>query len=532
MKNHKTFLATLMAAAFFLAHPHRLFGAEWPIPIPVQEQPSASMKDRMLSGMKPITPQDFKVTGAIRNLSLQDIVYSTLKNNHDIRVAAHKPDQARTGIMEAKAAYDPEAFADWQHNRDNNPASRPYSQNYDTIYRRDTERAGVRQHLPTGADVSVYREWTQGSEKYTGSPPNRGSGGAYVVELSQPLLRGFGDKETRTVLQITRLQIEQSEEELRQTIIQSLSDAIEAYWSVAHQKEEIRIQEETLSMAEDLLNRERERQAKGISTPLDVHRAQEAVASRKNMLYQMREQERVAQERLKLLMNSPEAPIGADDTIVVTEGLETPLLQADLNKSIETAIENRPEMRNADLAIRTGEARRSYAKHNLLPKLNVGGSIRRNDRRTSTPVSSSNNDYLGNDWTLGVSLSMPIGNMESRARLRRADSELSQSIDEKRGVKSVIITEVKTAVQNLELLVGEIPVSRQAVEAARKVVAGEWARFEVNQVGNRDLLQAQDLLATAQRSHIQALVRYNVSLARLFATEGTLLDRLGCKIKQ
>ena len=126
---------------------------------------------------------------------------------------------------------------------------------------------------------------------------------------------------------------------------------------------------------------------------------------------------------------------------------------------------------------------------------------------------------------------MPIGNMESRARLRRADSELSQSIDEKRGVKSAIITEVKTAVQNLELLVSEIPVSQQAVEAGRKVVEGEWARFEVNQVSNRDLLQAQDLLATAQRSHVQALIRYNIALAKLFAAEGVLMDRVGCEFK-
>lgn len=189
-------------------------------------------------------------------------------------------------------------------------------------------------------------------------------------------------------------------------------------------------------------------------------------------------------------------------------------------------------MRNADIAVRTGEERRSFARHNLLPELNVGGSIRRNDRRSSTPLSTSPNDVLGNDWSMGVSFSMPIGNMESRARLRRSESELAQSIDEKRGVKSAVITEVRTAVRSLELLVSEIPICQQAVEAARKVVAGEWARLEVNQVGNRDLLQAQDLLATAQRSHVQTLARYNIALARLFEAEGTLIEKLGCEFNK
>ena len=77
----------------------------------------------------------------------------------------------------------------------------------------------------------------------------------------------------------------------------------------------------------------------------------------------------------------------------------------------------------------------------------------------------------------------------------------------------------------------EIPICQQSVEAAQKVVAGEWARLEVNQVGNRDLLQAQDLLATAQRSRIQTLARYNIALAKLFAAEGTLLEKLGCTFK-
>lgn len=531
MKSTGIYLATLMVAAFFLAQPRRAHCADGASPAPEQATATDSLKDNLLSGMRPITPQEFLVNGQVRNLSLQDIAFSTLKNNHDIRVAKHAPDQARAGVMEAKAAYDPEAFVDWQHSRDNNPATRAYNRNYHNDYRKDTERAGVKQHLPSGGDLSAYREWTQGSERYSGYSPNRGSGGAYVVELSQPILRGFGDKETRTVLQITRLQVEQSVEELRQTMIQSLGDAIDAYWTVALRKEEVRIQEETLGMAEELLDREQERQSKGISTPLDVDRAREAVATRKAILYQIREQERITQERLKLLMNSPEAPIGGDDIIVVTESLETPLVRADIDKSIDAALDKRPEMRNADLVIRTGEARRNYAKHNLLPSLSIGGSLRSNDRRTATPDSTSNNEYIGNDWSVGASFSMPLGNMESRARLQRAESELSQGIDQKKGTRSAIITEVKTAVQNLELLVNEIPVSRQSVEAAQRVVSGEWARFEVNQVGNRDLLQAQDLLATAQRSHVQALVRYNIALAQLLAAEGTLLEYLGYSIK-
>jgi outer membrane protein TolC len=491
---------------------------------------TADIKDQLLSGFSPIMPDDFAVGGQEIPLSLHDAVTSVLRRNQGIQVASHRPDQARAGIMEAKAAYDPEAFAEWEHSRNENPGVTSSGERYKNRYTYDGERVGVRQRIPTGGSISGYREWEHGSDKRHGYDATRDSGGAYVLELSQPLLNGFGDREVRTIIEVSRLQYDMSEEEFRQIVIQTTADAIEAYWSVALAREEVRIAEETLAMAQTLLERESLRQGQELSTQLDVHRAREAVSTRTSTLLTARDQEQMAQERLKLMMNSTTAPIGADARILVTEGMETPLVRADMDKSINTALENRPELRNASLAIRAGEARESYARHNLLPELNVGGSLRRNDRHSSDNVPGSRNDTIGSDWTFGASFSIPLGNMAARAQLRLASSELSQSIDEKKNAESIIITEVKTAVKSLDLLVQEIPQSRRAAEAAIKVVEGERARFELNQVGNRDLLQAQDLLAVSERNRIQTMIRYNVAIARLLEAEGTLLEKMGVKL--
>ncbi len=490
----------------------------------------SGMRERLLSGFVPITPDEFDVGHQEIAISLQEAVTSVLRCNQGIRVAAHGPDQARAGIMEAKAAYDPEAFAEWEHSRNENPGVTSSGERYKNRYTYDGERAGVRQRLPTGGSLSGYREWEHGSDKRHGYDTTRDSGGAYVIELSQPLLNGFGDKEVRTIIEISRLQYDMSEEEFRQTVIRTMADSIEAYWSVALAREEVRIAEETLAMAQTLLERESLRQGQELSTQLDVHRAREAVSTRTSTLLTARDQEQMAQERLKLMMNSVTAPIGADTRLQITEQMETPLVRANVDNSINAALENRPELRNAALAIRAGEARESYARHNLLPTLNIGGSLRRNDRHSSNNIPGSRNDTIGTDWTFGASFSMPIGNMAARAQLRRASSELSQSIDEQKNAKSIIIAEVKTAVKSLDLLVQEIPQSRRAAEAAIKVVEGERARFELNQVGNRDLLQAQDLLAVSERNRIQTMIRYNIAIARLLAAEGTLLEKMGIRL--
>lgn len=488
------------------------------------------VKDQLLSAFRPIKPEEFDMGGQEVTLTLQDAVTSVLRCNQSIRVAAHKPDQARAGIMEAKAAYDPEAFAEWEYSRDNDPYWDSSGNRRKNSAFNNSERAGVRQRLPTGGAISGYREWENGTERLYGNDRRRASGGAYVIELTQPLLNGFGDKEVRTVIEISRLQYDMSEEEFRLAVIQNMADAIEAYWSVALAREEVRIAGETLAMAQRLLERENLRQGQDLSTQLDVHRAREAVSTRTTNLLNARDQEQIAQERLKLMLNSGTVPIGTDVKILIDETVETPLVKADLDKSINSALEYRPEIRNAALAIRAGEAREKYARHNLLPRLNIGGSVRRNDRSSNNSVPGSSNDTAGTDWAVGASFSMPIGNMAARAQLRRASSELSQSIDEKTNIRNTIIAEVKTAVKSMELLVQEIPQAERAAEAAVKVVDGEWARFELNQVGNRDLLQAQDLLAVSERNRIQTKIRYNIAIARLLASEGTLLDQMGIQL--
>ena len=478
-----------------------------------------TVKDRMLAGLQPAESGGSQAGDEEVQLSLQDVVVSVLRNNRDIRVASHRPVQAKAGVLEAQAAYDPEAFAQWEYNKNNNPSK---IQGRDSQYYNNTEKVGIRQRIPTGAVISGSREWTHGVEKTQPYPNEHGQGGAYVLEISQPILNGFGDLEVRSAIAVSRVQVGISEEELRQTMMSSTAEAM------AH--EYVRIYKENLAMAEDLLGREIKRQREGLSTELDVQRAREAVASRATTVLNAQDQQHIYQERLKLVLNNSMYRVGSRTAVKVTENLDTPIITTDLERSLRTAVVWRPEMRQADLAIKAGGIRKKYARHNLLPKLDLIGSVKENDRNADASVPGYEYDSVGRDWSVGVMFTMPIGNMKSRAELSRAESELAQSLDEKRNAEDVIAAEVKTAVKTLELIGQEIPLSERAVAAALKVVDGEWARFELNQVGNRDLLQAQDLLAVSERNRIQSKVRYNVAVIRLLTAEGTLLEHLGVTI--
>lgn len=482
--------------------------------------------------MMAVLAEDFEKPQNEVPMSLLQVTASVLRNNREIRVAAHKPDQARAGIMEAKSVYDPEAFADWTHTRTDSPQQISISgvPSRNREYRNEVGRAGVRQHMPSGGTVSVYREWNSGIERNPGVSRTAGHGGAYVAEVTQPILNGFADMENRTVITVSRLQADMSEEEFRQKVMEIMAQAMESYWNVVLAREDIRINQESLTMAENLLEREMGRKDEGISTQLDVNRAREAVATRAYNLMLSRETHTAAQESLKYLLNDRSAPIGMDVYVEPIEQLETPLLRPNIDKSIDTALENRPEMKNAELAIQTSEARRRYARHTLLPEVNLTGSLRHNDKESSTPTTGSSSTYTGTDWSVGVGLSMPIGNMKARANVRMAESEVAQTSEDKKNARDLIITEVRTVIKSMELVVREIPLNRRALDAAVKVLEGEWAKLELNQTGNRDLLQAQDLTSVAERNYVQSLTRYNIHIIKLLAAEGTLLEKMGIRV--
>lgn len=491
------------------------------------------MYDDLMAGMLPLDPNEFKDPIKEVPMTLQDVAISVLRNNRTIQVSSFKVDQARADIMGAKSVYDPEAFASWKHNRSAAPPAMIISgQDFpDRKFRNDTMQAGLRQQTPTGAKVSAYREWTSGREGTERSNPEFGHGGSYVMELSQPLLNGFLNAESRAVIEISKLQYDVSDEEFRQTVIETMRDTMTSYWEVVQAREELRISKETLDMAESLLIRERGRKDQGISTQLDVNRAREAAATRAYNLALAQEQYIIAQERLKYQMNNSEVPVGMEIYVDAIEDIEMPLMKVDEGKAINTALENRPEMRNAELAIKVSQSRKRYAKNTLLPELNVVGAVRRNDHGSDTPKAGSSNQ-TGTDWTVGMEFAMPLGNMKARSNMRKADAELSQTMEDQKNTRDIIVTEVRTAVKSLDLIVREIPLNKRAVEAAARVLDGEWAKLELNQTGNNDLLQAQDLMAVAERNLIQSLIRYNVSIVKLLAYEGTILDRMGVKTRK
>ena len=229
-----------------------------------------------------------------------DAIYRALHANPDISAARHIPEQARAAVDGVRAVYDPEAFAEWQYAMDRDMGLALDSARLDR--RSVTQRAGIRQHLPTGGRITVYREWIDGREWGSGRADARMTVATNVLELRQPLLRGSLDRDTRARLRMARLEAEASEQDFQGVFSDVAAAAGEAYWHLAGAMEEVRIAKETLFKAAAVHEREMTRQEDGFLSILDVERAIEAASAREVDLLRAEENMAILRERLGYLM--------------------------------------------------------------------------------------------------------------------------------------------------------------------------------------------------------------------------------------
>jgi outer membrane protein len=465
-------------------------------------------------------------------LTLLEAVGHALRNNEKILVSSYNPPKAVQDLKGAEAVYDSSIFSSGNIGH----TKRPTASLLDTgtilesklIEDRWFFRGGTKKFLPSGATVSLYQELDRLNSNSILVVPDPQSTSRMVVEVSQPLLKGFWDRTNRAAIAIAKLNVDISNEEFRQTAMDVVTEVAKAYWQLLQEREFEHIAGQTLEMALEVHRREQVRLERGISTRLDTDRALAAAETRRGDLLRSQTRIKMISDQLKLLINLPE---GSPEIMPVSKPLTKPS-PIEMNKALEAAVKNRPELERAQKAMGVTKNRKDLAQHNRLPKLDAvfrytKAGLGVNAGRAVDTVYANNN----NSWLAGVEFEYPLGNEAPQAEYRKRSLEYDQSAMEARRVKNQVINEVTLAIREIHLSQKEIPTTLQAKTAAERVVESENARFELGQKTNEELLRAQDLWAAAAREYARAVINYNISLTSLGRAKGTILKELGIEIK-
>lgn len=483
--------------------------------------------------------------------SLEECVALALHNNTDLQIQRLGPVAATAQVRSAYAVFDPKIFADISRQRRVTQAEgiSPFlgtSATQLSLFNDDLMGdVGVRKTLLSGGVVSLA--WT--NDRNIANPSvlnqlNPQFSTSLGLSLNQPLLRDFGWQYSLLVVEVSQ-DLEQAAYHQYQATIANLISAVErAYWTLVLTIKNVQVQEQGLAAAQELLRQNEGKFNVGALPHTAVLEAKSEVARRESNLIRARNNRDIARDNLRALLNARghETP-----SLLMVDPHDQPIVvpyDPDLDRSLRTGLERRPELVAARLDVHSHGLQRKVAENQLLPRVNFVGALGVNGLSGTaapvqpTPFAVPNPQAVGGfgrsleflpdgryyNYTVGATIEVPLDNAQAKADYAKANISLDQSRLSLQKLEESITLEIKTAVSNLQSDLKSVEATRIARQLEEENIRNQKARYDVGLATTKDLLDYLDRLTQAQFLEVQALTAYNSDLAEMRRVEGTLLS--------
>ena len=520
-----------------------LMGAHAPGRAQPRALPTASTPPRAATSMGGvILPQAaLQTSRPVRRLSVDEAVTLALEQNLDLRVERINPLIQGTLVADARSVYAPTLSTTVVGDDRDSPPFNIFAGGQDVV----TDR-----FLQDSVDVVQEVPWMGGrySARWSGqrqSTTNVFSTFNPILEsnlslnYTQPLLRNFSIDSFRQNIAITRANRDLSDIDLRHTVVSTERTVRNAYWQLVFARSFLEVQRQSLALAEESLRNNRTRVEVGTMAPIDIVEAENEVARNIEAVIRAEADVEHAQDQLRTLVFDPDTP---DFWSMNLQPSDSPVLGAreiDVDAAVRNALLNRTDLDTLDKNLEMTDTDIRYFRNQQLPAvdlqvdygltglggdrlLRAGGFPGTIVGRDQVTFGSVLGHVFANEfpsWTVGVTVSYPLGTSSADASLERSRLERSRSEARRRSLELQIATEVRGAARNVRTNLQRVEVTRVARELAERRLEAEQRKFEVGLATNFLVFQAQRDLATARNQEQSAILDYVRSLVDFNAVQ-------------
>jgi outer membrane protein TolC len=491
---------------------------------------------------------------AVLALTLEDAIMRTLKNNYGVAIQVLNPEIADLSVSKAREIFYPQLSFDYG-SRDTKNASYSFLDASESVITKYySYDAGISQLLPIGgtltASVTNYKNDT--NSNFQTINPRYSS--TLRFDFVQPLLRGFGPRMTKFNILVSENNYEMSRNDLEATISGIINTVTQAYWNLVYSIENLKVGQQALELAKDLLAKNQRAVEVGTLAPIEILSAQAEVATRQADILSAQADVKNNMDRLRTIINLPEAemkqalPIKPLDTPQFTES------KISVDEALATAMQNRPELKSLKVGVQTQHLNLSYARNQLLPNLSLtasywspgisGDQILYLDNNPLTGqvvgtipggIGSAVKDAFGfkyQNWSVGLSLDIPLSAIFSRAAEAQAKLDLDQATLQLKNEEQVIYLEIRNGVRTLETNYERVQAYKVARELAEQKLQAEEEKLRVGLSTNFTVLSYQRDLNNARISELRSIVDYLNSQVNLETSMGVSLKNRGITLEQ
>jgi outer membrane protein len=333
-------------------------------------------------------------------LSMQEAVELALENSMDIVVQRYNPWFADTGILKAKAGgfggttpgavfggstannplinFDPLVTSTISYDDRNVPVNNPLTSGTGTgllsltalVLHTSVYNFQYSQGFQTGTTFFTAWDNTRNSSSSAANLFNPSVQSTIFAGFQQQLLNGFGRAVNTRNIRIAKNNRKIADWAFTQQAITTVTNTITAYWELVFARENVKVQQQAVTVAEKLYNDNKKQLEIGTMAPLDVTRAESELATdRQNLIVAQTIQLQDQQTLKNAISKNPLAPNFVNVEIIPTdlpsrpEAIEAPTFE----DAVKEAFAKRPELQEQALNLLNGQIDVKATRNALLP---------------------------------------------------------------------------------------------------------------------------------------------------------------------
>jgi outer membrane protein TolC len=315
-----------------------------------------------------------------------------------------------------------------------------------------------------------------------------------------------------------------SQEDFRQQVIVVTSRVQQTYWDLVFRRQDLEVRKQQLELAQRLLEQIRKQVAVGTLAPIEVLQAETNIARTRERILVAENAVGAADDRLKRVMNLSLSGDLADVELLPTDAPTYTAPEFDPQEQIKQALENRPDLLQARLALENQNIALVVDKNQVLPALDLEASLRFNGLNDNFGGSFDEFDLQRRyRWDVGVVFRYPLANRRAKSRLQQSGLAIRQQLLRIKNLEEDIVAQVRLAARDVLTNAQRVQASRAASRLAEKQLEAEEKKLQVGLATVFTVLDFQESLAVERSNEINALTEYLKALVRLEEAKGTLL---------
>lgn len=387
-------------------------------------------------------------------LSLPDAVGTALGNNLSLRAALFRRDEASAAVVAERSAAYPDLG------------------------------------LSAGVDSDLGER--------DGNPDTFSAG----AKITQPLWRSGA---VSAGIRYARLYAAAADASIEAQTQATIEQAAREYLDVLLAQKLVAVYEESVAVAERMLATANNKRAAGIAADYEVLRAEVEVASSRSDLLKKQNALRMARVALLHTMG-----VDQDSDISISGEIGYAPCDADRGELVAIALANRPDLVQAEAAVRMAEENVSIVRSSYGPSadLYASGVFRNPDPYDGTK------DEWGDSWKAGATLAFTLfDGLERRGKLDQAIARQRQAEAELRNAEEAVRVEVAQAVLALRNADELYQSQKKNIDLAREALRMVESGHRIGRNTQIEVLDARSALTEAVGGYHQAL--HNLATARL-----------------